>query len=94
VVDNWLQLMNMRLHLALLETSLGQTLASLERVIGEQLTQLRDIPGATNCSTQGTAPPALPRAKREPGGDEPARQGEEILPSPQRLDDAPSGVRE
>ena len=94
VVDNWLQLMNMRLQLAHLETSLGQTLASLERVIGEQLTHLSDIPGAVNCPPPGTASPEQPRAEPEPGRDGPARQREEILPSPKRLDDAPSGGRE
>lgn len=94
VVDNWLQLLNMRLQQARLETSLGQTLASLERVIGEQLTQLRDIPGAANCPPPGAAYPGQPRAEPEPGQDEPARRREEILPSPKRMDEAPSGGRE
>jgi outer membrane protein TolC len=60
VVDNWLQLMTQRLQLARLETSLGQTLASLERVLGEQLTQMKDAPGARDCSITEVAPLGQP----------------------------------
>jgi outer membrane protein, heavy metal efflux system len=41
VVDNWLQLTNVLLELARLETSIGKTMASLERIVGQQLTPLR-----------------------------------------------------
>jgi outer membrane protein TolC len=41
VVDNWLQLTNVLLELARVETSIGKTMASLERIVGKQLTPLR-----------------------------------------------------
>jgi outer membrane protein, heavy metal efflux system len=41
VVDNWLQFTNLTLELARLESSIGKTMASLERVVGQQLTPLR-----------------------------------------------------
>ena len=41
VVDNWLQLTNILLELARVETSIGKTMASLERIVGKQLTPLR-----------------------------------------------------
>jgi outer membrane protein TolC len=85
VVDNWLQLMTLRLQLARLETSLGQTLASLERVVGEQLTLLTGAPGAAACPPAGGARPAQ---------DQPAMPRDESLPAPQRLDNAPLDGRE
>jgi cobalt-zinc-cadmium efflux system outer membrane protein len=85
VVDNWLQLMTVRLQLARLETSLGQTLASLERVVGEQLTPFKDAPGGAGRAVPGAAPP---------GQDQPAMPRDESLPTPQRLDGASSEGRE
>ncbi len=82
VIDNWLQLLNLRLQLARLETSLGQTLASLERVVGEQLTLLSGAPGAAACPATGVVPP---------GQDVPAMPHDDSLPAPQRLDAAPPG---
>jgi outer membrane protein TolC len=41
VVDNWLQLTNVRLEQARLETSIDKTMASKERIVGKQLTPLR-----------------------------------------------------
>jgi outer membrane protein, heavy metal efflux system len=45
VVDNWLQLTNVLLELAGVETSIGKTMASLERIVGIQLTPLAGSPG-------------------------------------------------
>jgi outer membrane protein TolC len=92
VVDNWLQLMTLRLQLARLEASLGQTLASLERVVGEQLTQMKDAPGATGCSIPEVAPQG--QSGLDPGQDKPANRRDEILPPPQRLDAAPPAESE
>ncbi|SRR5579883_426 len=92
VVDNWLQLMTLRLQLARLETSLGQTLASLERVVGEQLARMKDAPGSTDCSIPEVAPLGQPGPN--PGQDNPAMRRDEILPPPQRLDAAPPGESE
>lgn len=39
VLDNWRQLLLFRVQLARLESTLGQVLASLERVVGGQLTK-------------------------------------------------------
>jgi outer membrane protein, heavy metal efflux system len=44
VVDNWIQLTNFLLDLARLETSIGKTMASLERIVGVQLTPLTGSP--------------------------------------------------
>jgi outer membrane protein TolC len=85
VVDNWLQLMTLRLQLARLETALGQTLASLERVVGEQLTLFKNAPGSADCPPTGGAPPAQ---------GQPAMPRDESLPAPQRLDAAPPGEPE
>jgi cobalt-zinc-cadmium efflux system outer membrane protein len=87
VVDNWLQLMTQRLQLARLETSLGQTLAALERVVGEQLMPMKDVPGSAACSPIGVSPPAQPGL--DAGQDQPPMRRDESLPPPQRLDAAP-----
>lgn len=38
IIDNWSDLLSLQIQLVRLETSLGQTLASLERVVGRELT--------------------------------------------------------
>ena len=88
VIDNWIQLMNFRLKEASLQASLGQTLASLERVVGEQLTRLKETSGSTGCSPPGGA------AIGQPGANAPAMQREETLPPPQRLEAAPPEARD
>jgi outer membrane protein, heavy metal efflux system len=49
VVDNWLQLNNILLEQARLETSIGKTMASLERMVGVQLTPLAGFPESFGC---------------------------------------------
>jgi hypothetical protein len=44
VVDNWLRLTNVLLELASLETSIGKTMAALERIVGVQMTPLTGTP--------------------------------------------------
>jgi cobalt-zinc-cadmium efflux system outer membrane protein len=83
VIDNWLQLLRFRVQLVRLETSLGQTLASLERVVGSQLTTPPNAapqPGACLGVPVPIAPPLqtpqlqngnpalLPQPKLLPGG--------------------------
>jgi outer membrane protein TolC len=78
VIDNWLQLMSLRLRTAQLQASLGQTLAKLERVVGEQLTPMQGAAGQTGSgSTLGQIAPTL--------------RCDEHLPLPQRLKEAPPG---
>jgi len=84
VIDNWLQLVNFRLKEASLQATLGQTLASLERIVGEQLTRLKEMSASADCS-----PPGQPRPETAPGQASPAMQRDEMLPPPQRLEAAP-----
>jgi outer membrane protein, heavy metal efflux system len=58
VVDNWLQLVNVLLELAGVETSIGKTMASLERIVGIQLTPLAGRP---------RSPAAVSAANGRPG---------------------------
>ena len=83
VVDMWLQLMRMQLELARLEASLGQTLASLERVVGEQLTRLKETSASANCPAPGGASLGQPMPGPPPG-DVPATPRPEILPPPRQ----------
>lgn len=85
VIENWIQLKTFRLLTVGLEASLGQTLASLERVVGEQLTRMKEPSAAPDCSSPG-------RLGSEPASeqDSPARHSDEILPLPQRMEAAPS----
>jgi cobalt-zinc-cadmium efflux system outer membrane protein len=61
VVDNWLQWTNVLLELAGVETSIGKTMASLERFVGRQLTPLAGSPGPSGC------PAAVSTATGRPG---------------------------
>jgi outer membrane protein TolC len=94
VIDNWIQLKDLRLQRARLEASLGQTLASLERVVGEQLTWLKENPASADCAFPGGTALGQPRLGPTPGQDAPAMRRDEVLPSPQRLEVAPSYGRD
>jgi hypothetical protein len=72
VIDNWLQLMSLRLRRAQLQASLGLTLARLERVVGEQLTPMPEDPGETGSGASS-------------GQNAPTLRRDEELPLPQRL---------
>lgn len=84
VINNWLQLLRFRIQLVRLETGLGQTMASLERVVGQQLT--------TAANGNGTAFPrgaALPGACLQPPLPAPAR-----LQAPRNDDHRENAVRQ
>lgn len=55
IIDNWTALLELQIQLARLETTLGQVLASLERVVGCQLASLPQTEPETEL-----APPPLP----------------------------------
>ncbi|HTU22946.1 MAG TPA: TolC family protein, partial [Gemmataceae bacterium] len=84
VIDNWIQLKDFRLKRAGLVASLGQTLASLERVVGEQLTRLKESSASPDTFPPGCDAIRQPRPEPAPRQDAPAMDREEILPAPRR----------
>ncbi len=48
LIDNWQQLLRYQIQLVRLQSMLGQALASLERVVGTQLTEQTQTPAAVS----------------------------------------------
>ncbi len=58
IIDNWSDLLTFQIQLARFEASLGQTLASLERVVGCQLAATLPEPAPAGAPPKALAPPA------------------------------------